>query len=199
MSSKLIPLYEVEGAAHPLGMAMCQNRLAVPTWSYAMEACPPRTIVEIGTYNGGFTTALAVHAHFLGARVVTFDRCLPDERISPLARHLGVEFVQGDVWQLEDRIGALVGGPGQTFLLCDGGDKRRELQTFARYLKPGDVIGAHDYHVDGSNSQWWAWSEIRKEDGDAVAARHDLAPWLQDHFDTAGWLVYRRHLSPLDA
>lgn len=176
-----------------MGLPMCQNRLAIPTWSYAMERHPPARIVELGTYAGGFVTALAVHAHQIGTRVVTYDRSSPNERVIPLGRFLGVDYRwPRDIWACEAEIGALVREPGSTFLLCDGGDKRRELATFARYLKPGDVIAAHDYHVRDSHNAWWGWGEINLEDGAAVAAVHDLEPFLQEHFDMAAWLAYRR-------
>lgn len=193
MTSQIIPLYEVDGgSARPLGLPMCQNRLAVPTWSYAMEVHPPARIVELGTYGGGFTVAIGVHAHLIGARVVTFDRARPDERLAALARFLGIEFRLGDIWDAQESIGRLIEQPGVTYVLCDGGDKKRELATFARYLKPGDVVAAHDYHVVDSNNRWWGWGEVDLADGEAVAREHDLEPWLQDHFDTAAWLTYRR-------
>jgi len=194
---RTIPAYEVGGSApQPLGMPMCQNRFAVPTWSYAMERHPPARIVEIGTYNGGFTIALGVHAHRIGARVITYDVSrAPDERYADLARFLKIDFRNKSVWDAEREIAGLIALPGVSYVLCDGGDKRREIATFARYCKPGDVIGAHDYHVAGQDA-WWGWSEIRAEDGAAVAAAHDLEPWLQDHFDTAAWLVYRKRSDP---
>jgi hypothetical protein len=197
----VIPPYDlVDGpAARPLGLPMCQNRLAVPTWSYAMEVYPPATIVELGTYSGGFTCALAIHADQIGARVVTFDRMLPDDRIRRLADLLGVEFRTRDIWEAQGEIAQLIGLPGATYVLCDGGDKRRELATFAASLKPGDVIAAHDYAADdgsGYQNAWWGWGEIDLSDGGAVAREHDLEPWLQEHFDTAGWLAYRRRSSP---
>ncbi len=189
--SRIIPAYAPGNA--PLGMAMNQNRLAVPTWSYAMETYPPARIVEIGTYNGGFTLALGVHAHHLGARVVTYDVSrAPDERFAALAAFLRVEFRTASVWDVESEIAELIASPGVTYVLCDGGDKRRELACFARYCKPGDVIAAHDYHTPGSQNAWWGSSEIRDEDGAAVAAAHGLEPWLQEHFDTAAWLTYRK-------
>lgn len=176
----------------PLGIPMCQSRMAIPTWSYAMELYPPSTIVEVGSYNGGFACVLGLHAYRIGARVVSFDRDrAPAEELEPLARFLGVEFRRRDVWLAEGEIAGLVQSPGVTYLLCDGGDKRRELETMSRYAKPGDVVAAHDYTPDGSD-RWWCCSEIRKDDGDLVAAANDMEPWLQDHFDAAGWLVYRR-------
>lgn len=33
----------------------------------------------------------------------------------------------------------------RVFLYCDNGNKPMEVSTYARYLKPGDVIGAHDW------------------------------------------------------
>jgi hypothetical protein len=190
-SSRVIPSYNAVGPTCPLGFPMQQNRLAVPTWSYAMECHPPARIVEIGTYNGGFTVALGVHAQQIGARVVTYDvASAPHERLAPIAKFLGIEFRTADVWTIEAEIGQLIAGSGVSFVLCDGGNKRREMFTFARYLKPGDVIAAHDYVSPGS--AWWGWSEIGAVDGAAAAASNDLEPWLQEHFDTAGWLVYRK-------
>lgn len=191
--AKLIPLYEATDATRPLGIPMCQNRLAVPTWSYAMEVYPPARVIEIGSYNGGFATALGVHASRIGARVFGFDRMeAPSVDLVSLAGLLGVEFRRRDIWEAEPEIADLIRIPGVSYVLCDGGDKPRELATFAAYTKPGDVIAAHDYHVEGSDNAWWGWGEISREAGDAVAARHDLEPWLQDHFDMAAWIVYRR-------
>ncbi len=194
MTSRIIPPYCTDGSSTaPMGLPMCQNRLAIPTWSYALEIYPPARIIEIGTYAGGFTIALALHARLISARVVTYDRMVaPREDLATLGSFLGVEFRMGDVWAAEREIAALVASPGVTYVLCDGGDKPRELATFARYLKPGDVIAAHDYHVEGSNNQWWGWGEIRLEDGAGPATAHDLEPFLQEHFDTAAWLAYRK-------
>lgn len=193
-SSRILPLYNTGSSPPcPLGFAMNQNRLAVPTWSYAMEIYPPARIIEIGTYNGGFTIAIGVHAHQIGARVVTYDVAkAPDARFAALAKFLEIEFRTANVWDVEAEIAQLIASPGVSYVLCDGGNKPRELSTFGRYLKPGDVIAAHDYMVAGSHNAWWGWGEIRIEDGAAVAAAHDLEPWMQEHFDTAAWLTYRR-------
>ncbi len=57
--SRVIPPYNAVGPNSFLGLPMCQNRFAVPTWSYAMEILPPAQIIELGTYGGGFTVAIA--------------------------------------------------------------------------------------------------------------------------------------------
>jgi hypothetical protein len=196
----MIPLYETDGTSTmPLGMAMCQNRLAIPTWSYAMEKFPPARIVEIGTMNGGLTCALGVHAYHLGCKVTTYERSkAPDERFAALAAFLGITFRdQVDMWTLAEpggEIHRLIAGPGRTFVLCDGGDKPRELATFARYLKAGDVIAGHDYSATNLPPEGhpWPWGELFAEQGSVVAEQNNLEPFMQEHFDYAGWLAYRK-------
>lgn len=196
----MIPLYETgDRAATVLGMPMCQNRLAVPTWSYAMEALPPTRVIEIGSYSGALAIALGLHCRAIGARMVSYDVNRTSESLDPIAKALGVEFRTASCWDAEAELAALIGEAGTTFVLCDGGNKPRELATFARYLKPGDVIGAHDYDAvheyDPSvpgNLRPWPFSEIRAEDGNRVAREVGLLPWLQHHFDLAGWLVFQR-------
>lgn len=198
---KLFPYFGEGGVSRPLGLEMSQNRLAVPTWSYAMEIAPPARIVEIGHAGGGFTTALALHAHLIGAEVWSFDLCAVNQRYAPIAHQFGVHFVQIDVWgqAAQEHLERLIARPGPTFVLCDGGDKHRELALFAPFCKPGDVLAAHDYDAmherDPSSDQLarpWPWCETRKAVGDEVAQKHNLEPWLQEHFDLAGWLAYRK-------
>lgn len=198
----MIPLYEINGhSTSPMGMPMCQNRLAVPTWSYAMEVLPPARIVEIGSYNGALATALGLHARVIGAKVVTYDINAQSESIVPIGLALGVDFRVGSCWDRQVEIGELITSPGVSFVLCDGGDKPRELETFARYCKPGDVIAAHDFDMYGDTPEEmappqlqrpWPWSEVRARDGRRIAEAHGLSPWMQNYFDLAGWLVYRK-------
>jgi hypothetical protein len=195
----MIPLFSTDGTStRPLGMAMCQNRLAVPTWSYAMEVYPPARIVEVGTYSGGLTIALGVHAYNLEprAQITSYERSrAPDERYAALGKFLGITFRdQVDVWDCEREIAEIIKRPGVTYVLCDGGDKARELATFAKYLKSGDVIAGHDYSAANlpAENHPWPWRELHAEHAAPVAAEHDLEPWMQEHFDFAGWLVHRK-------
>ena len=45
----------------------------------------------------------------------------------------------------------------KTLIFCDGGDKKKELETFAKFLKSGDHIIVHDWDV-----------EIIKEEADRI-------------------------------
>jgi predicted O-methyltransferase YrrM len=188
----MIPLYE--------------NRLAVPTWSYAIDHYKPARIIELGTYTGGLSLALGVHAWALGAKIVTYDRMAPNAEISPLAKFLGVQNRTCDLYTPETitEIRARIREPGITYLLCDGGDKKRELELYMPTLKPGDVIAAHDYdvHADPERPELldslpslerpWPWNEIDAPRAREFAAKNGCAPWMQNYFDAAGWLVFQR-------
>lgn len=171
---------------------MNQNRMAVPTWSYAMEMHPPRRIIELGAYNGGFTTAIGVHAYRINCDVYSFDlaKC-PNEQWQELSEFLGINFIQADIFEPETvaRIGDLIMGDGVTYLLCDNGDKAKEFNLFAPYLKRGDVIGAHDYCND---SKIWCGGEIIVPQVSDTVSFLNMQPFYQEHFDLAAWLVYKR-------
>jgi hypothetical protein len=197
------PWDDVAGpACKPMGMPMSQNRYSVPTWSYAMERLPPKQIVEIGSYTGALATLLGVHARMIGCSVITYDIAAQSEDVVPVGKALGVDFRVASCWEREREIAEIIQREGTTFVLCDGGDKLRELATFARYLKPGDIIGAHDYdavhEVDPSISQldrYWPWSEVRRADATEAVTKAwpwTIEPWLQEHFDCAGWIVFRK-------
>jgi len=210
LTSQFIPLFNMNGESTMiLGFAMNQNRLAVPTWSWAMEKYQPVRILELGSYNGGLATALGVHAWNLGrhapdgigCKVITYDRMVaPDQRFAPLSAFLGIEFRQCDLYAPETvaEIIELVRSPGRTFLLCDGGDKKLEVNTYAPHLKPGDVIAGHDYNALAYAAEipdaekWWPWTELRKDDVAEIVTAAGLVPFHQEHFDLAGWLAYTK-------
>lgn len=186
----MIPAWLTESTdIRVLGYPMNQNRLAVPAWSYAMEKLPPMRIVELGSYNGGFIICLGLHAKLIGCRVYSWDVCkCPTEGWGVIAEFLNVKFFQADVFANEAAVARLITMPGCTYLLCDNGNKIQEFNTFAKYLKPGDVIGGHDYATE----YWKAGSEINVESVAASVAEHKLQRWMPEVFDLAGWLVYRK-------
>jgi len=46
-------------------------------------------------------------------------------------------------------ISQLISQPGKTLLICDGGNKAKEIEIFSKYLKSGDIVIGHDYFKDG--------------------------------------------------
>jgi hypothetical protein len=169
---------------------MSQNRMSVPAWSFAVEEEQPHTIIEIGTNNGGFTCMLGLMAWRHNCTVHSFDTCkAPNEDFLPLSNMLPIKFHQADCFGLYGNlvIEDLIKKPGKVFLLCDGGDKAKEFSHFSTWLKPGDVIAAHDYCF---KEEYWPWSEITEEDVSEVVDHLGLEPFMQEMFDVAGWLSY---------
>lgn len=170
----------------PMGFEMNQNRMCAPVWSYAMEILPPKRVIELGSYNGGFAIMLAFAGWSAGVRVHSFDRMVvPTVGWNELARYFGIRFYQGDIFSQEDLIGTLIGAPGRVFVLCDNGNKVREFNIFSKYLKEGDVIAAHDLQTP-----YWDKSEFTKEEVKESVAQYGLELWMEETFALAGWAAY---------
>ncbi len=180
---EMIPLFDYkQGGCVYLGSIICQNRLAVATWSYAFEKYPPKTIIEIGTGTGSFISLLGINAKRIGAVIQTFDK-----HYVPLVNDLPITLHHANCFEVEDEIEDLILNPGRTYLLCDGGDKIKEFNTFAKYLKSEDIIAAHDYVI---NKEWWGWSEIKEQDVANTVAEQNLKSFMYDEFAMAGWIAF---------
>lgn len=96
-------------------------------------------VIEMGTYQGGSAMVLAD----AGARVITYDVKnmveVKDDRI---------DYRVGDVFALEHEIAGLLQADGLKMLFSDNGDKKREINTFAKYLNPDDFLIAHDHPME---------------------------------------------------
>lgn len=172
------------------GLQLQQNAFAPATWAGAISRVRPARIIEIGTGSGGMTCALGMAALQCHAQVFTFD--VGTAHVYPaLFAALHIVHLPVDCFNHSRTIEQLIRPAGTVILLCDGGNKIREFTTFARFLKPGDVIAAHDYVCHGGEA-FWGWSEISVSDVSEAVASHDLKPFMQDDFDKAAWLVYRR-------
>jgi hypothetical protein len=177
-----------------LGLPMQQNDYVVPFLSELVKVAPPRRIVEIGTGSGGLTVLCFV---VTGANVLTFDMKQLDEvparwvYMNEASTRIGwgVE----DVFEKPNVIEFSIHNPFRdepAWLLCDGGDKNREVETFAPFLKPGDIIAAHDYCPDRDT---WKWHEVDEARVNAVAEREGLEVIPELKYDRkAAWWVRRK-------
>jgi predicted O-methyltransferase YrrM len=164
-----------------LGMGMQQNYVALSAFDFLFKEVDIHRVIEIGTAAGGLTVFLALAV----PQVVTLD--IADYReYRPTMNKLGIDFRCGDVFQHIDEIRDLINLPGTSLVLCDGGNKPLELRTFAPFLKPGDIIAAHDYATEDNE---WGFSEIRVEDADGLDY---LEPFLSEVMGKAAWLSFRR-------
>ena len=143
----------------------------------------PHRIIEIGTGAGGLTFFLGTYARIHGVRFVTIDiRAMPVEMAGP-AWAVGVNQTVGDVWDAESPISELIRQEGPSLVLCDGGDKPREFRTFTKWLKPGDVICAHDYPTMN-----WDCVEIEPADVNLLG----LEKYHADDMQAGAWACRRK-------
>jgi len=104
-------------------------------------------IVEIGTNRGGLSVLFGLHSWMNNGWTWTFD--IHNKVGMPtkwLLKNLPVKVMIGDVFErlecefIKERLNSV----GRTLLYCDGGDKDKEFNLFAPYLKIDDIIMAHD-------------------------------------------------------
>jgi hypothetical protein len=82
-------------------------------WETLLNERPYKAIIELGTWEGGFSLYLSSQAEHRDMSFRTYDIHKP-------AR----------------------------FVLCDGGNKPRELKTFARYVTPASTLVVHDWGTE---------------------------------------------------
>jgi hypothetical protein len=95
-----------------------------------------RGIVELGTYQGGFSWFLDAQARARGIDFRTYDIIVPD--VEPPG------FTKLDFYRYPERVEL----DGPIALLCDGGNKPRELKTFPPMCPEGSVILVHDWGTE---------------------------------------------------
>lgn len=144
-------------------------------------------VVELGTQNGGFTIFLSR----LFPQVFTFDNKSFRATLEAFKKCSNIVFVEMDIFKGPDLIGDLVSQEGKTLLLCDNGDKIKEVDTFSKYLKAGDFIMAHDYAKSGehfkNHIQGKFWDHLEITDKDIDFGKHGLSKINYPLTDRAAW------------
>lgn len=140
------PALEAPDRLHSLRTGSFGGIPAAQTWAdfFLWEALlnthtDLRAIIELGTWEGGFSHYLSAQARMRGMRFKTFDVIVPEHQRPPGFQRLDI-FAEPEVvieW-LE-----LEGTPKA--LLCDNGNKPRELRTFPQHLPEGSIAVVHDW------------------------------------------------------
>jgi hydroxymethylpyrimidine pyrophosphatase-like HAD family hydrolase len=91
----------------------------------------------------------------------------------------------------------LIQSEGRTLVVCDGGDKPKEFNTFSKYLKSGDVIMAHDYCE--SQTEWkektdyWQWpyeADTFPQSIESGIKENNLEPYKYEEMKFLLWASY---------
>lgn len=123
-------------------------------------------IIEIGTAYGGLPILLRVIG-FDGELITYNIHDELSEEVSNLFKKFSIEQRIEDVFSCEKVID-LIQSDGTTLLICDGGNKPEEVNSFSKYLKINDLIITHDYFDNESKfkelEDFWGVCEIMYKD-----------------------------------
>lgn len=107
-----------------------------------------KNCVELGTGSGLTTLYLAISFMLREGTVHTFDKRYVRGRMFHEFFPSNVVFEESDVLEQErEDIAGLLARPG-TFAFFDDGNKRREVELYARHLRPGSGFIIHDFPVE---------------------------------------------------
>ena len=185
-----------------------QNNHALPAFDRLLESLSPEerpeSVIELGTASGLFSLALLKllrhHIPTLDS-FYTFDnavRKMEFETRLAIEEH-GGSVKTGDILKdLEGFISDLIESSGRVWLLCDNGDKIREFNMFAEWLKPGDFIFTHDYAPTEEvfekeiRGKYWNCLEITDGPIQYSIEAYNLTPIKDSHFQKAAWGAFRK-------
>lgn len=129
-------------------------------------------IIELGTGSGSLTVFMAAHAAVKSKLLHSFDNKHPSDECLKVMGMLGASFLKCDIFIDEEFIGKLIDNDGLTILYCDNGNKPKEMDVFAKYMKRGDIMLIHDYP-----------DEVKDFDIENVKYAHGLDDWNKEWFE----------------
>lgn len=125
-----------------------QQQSGVPSFfNNLLERYNPARIIELGTGRGGLSVLLALWCYGRPKYLYTFEINYKgiDIRARDILTKLGAHMFKDSIFSVIPYIAKLIQQDDKVLLLCDNGNKKKELETFAPLLKSGDIIMAHDY------------------------------------------------------
>jgi hypothetical protein len=149
-------------------------------------------IIELGTRSGGLTLFLADNSNVPVHSFEKFKNFLTKPVIKKLETK-GVVLHFADALNSNAVPNLVKKTTGRILLLCDNGDKVREVSQFAPVLKSNDVIMGHDYFAtldDYHNQNFWKSCEIMDEHIDYNIVEK-YYPYY-DKFKDVVWVCTRR-------
>lgn len=168
----------------------------------------PSQVLEIGTLYGGLTLLIRdslnevelKNSNFRSYDILDIPRYYLDEDISKGAKiDLRIKNIFNHIYDnLEpeniEEVQSFIQQSGPTIILCDGGSKKNEFRLLTPFLKPGDIIMAHDYSPNSEyfeehiNNKIWNWHEIQDSDIQESIDKYNLEPFMQDEFQKVVWV-----------
>ena len=189
-NGRILKMQQVDGVDEPFRKLFFNTR--------------PARVLEIGTGSGAFAVMLREvldEVHALRKTQLTTVDVKPRRRFHEWERieaHTFDCFTNEKKQNLRKKLRDQITGEGVTLVLCDGGDKLAEFQAVAKLLKPGDIVGVHDYaesledFKERVKGKIWGFCGIhagRMEDTDHA---HRLTDFMAEDFRPFVWGMRRR-------
>jgi hypothetical protein len=212
-----------------------QNPAAFLSINRLLNAHSFDTIVELGSHDFGTSTMFALYCYLSRRPAVcdnpnepvlyknrthhrkpkhfyTFDNVIRDQAAASVMQHLGAGFYKADTLTDQvtiDAIRGLLSNPesGTVLLLCDGGNKKLEVELYGGSLKKGDFIMAHDWAYDAEAFErnkregvWFShetkWADTEGEGQQFglkdSCEKYGIEPIYADEFDRVAWFAGRK-------
>mgnify|MGYP003332882905 FL=1 len=159
-------------------------------------------IIEIGTSFGGLTQIIddIIKENNLKHNIHTFDFSHKDYVENQLKERNCFYYIMDEREDdFKNAVKNLIGTTEKVLLLCDGGNKIDEFNTYSKLLKVGDVIMAHDYayneqvFLDEMKDKYWNWFEINYDDIKSTVESCGLTEYNKTNFKYAAWACYQKN------
>jgi len=195
---------EVKGHYTYKNLTISQHTSTRESFEKLINKIKPNQVLEIGTAFGGLTLLIRdlLDSNGLDKTIlITYDVNDPvylrenvkkgsniEIRVKNLFNHQYNELIY------KEEISEIIQTNGVTLVLCDGGSKKNEFRLLSDYLKPGDVIMAHDYAPNETyfqehiNNKIWNWLEIQDSDINESCDRNNLVPYMENDFRQVVWV-----------
>jgi hypothetical protein len=168
------------------GRNLGQAKNIESAFSLLAKLTPIPLILEIGTGNGGFSLFLKTRIFEKPPVVHTWDIGADITR-DPLLKQYGVVSHIADALS-DPEIPKLIEESTQCIVLCDNGNKPKEFQYFAQFLRSGDIIMGHDYFKNGVfDPTKWLWCELQESDIQGTCDQYGLVPFYAEEFEACMW------------
>ena len=136
-----------------IGMEMSQEWDDIAIWEVFFRENEVKTLIELGTDNGGMTAYFALQGYHRKMYFHTFDNQKWLDFSQGLPRFLKLEtvFHHVDLFSKEgqDQVIELINTlPHPMAIFFDNGDKPKEWKMFAPLLSPGDFAVVHDWGTE---------------------------------------------------
>ena len=141
-------LWQRTGGIWPLGVSCSLTWLDLGAIAHILQVGRIQTVLEVGVEHGGLAAWLRSYGLYTGAVYRGLDITL--NALHTVVRDRDISAIdQRDAWSpatVSEIATWLDAQPAPALIICDGGDKPRELHLYAPLLRMGDVLIGHDYH-----------------------------------------------------